>query len=162
MYVCIYTFYRSNNPSKTSCNRKSHKPRQLDVSREILCAQASVQEQKSSHISLKPLIGFRVGFFTMVQEWFIKPRGNTRIWFTSKSQKKHFPVLPISLAILRVSSILQSSSSSFHQGGCSGLRSGMGRSSSFSSLFALVGEMARVSRLDPFASLRPSGVEGAA
>ena len=79
-----------------------------------------------------------------------------------KLQKKHFPVLPISLAILRVSSILQSSSSSFHQGGCSGLRSGMGRSSSFSSLFSLVGEMARASRLDPFASLRPSGVEGAA
>ena len=38
----------------------------------------------------------------------------------------------------------------------------MGRSSSFSSLFSLVGEMARLSRLDPFASLRPSGVEGAA
>ena len=79
-----------------------------------------------------------------------------------KSQKKHFPVLPISLAILRVSSILQSSSSSFHQGGCSGLKSEMGRSSSFSSLFSLVGEMARASRPDPFASLRPSGVEAAA
>ena len=38
----------------------------------------------------------------------------------------------------------------------------MGRSSSFSSLFSLVGEMARASRPDPFASLRPSGVEGAA
>ena len=79
-----------------------------------------------------------------------------------KSQKMHFPVLPISLAILRVSSMLQSSSSSFHQGGCSGLRLEVGRSSSSSSLFSLVGEMARVSRLDPPVSLRTSGVEGAA
>ena len=56
-----------------------------------MCAQASVQEQRSSHISLKPLIGFRVGFFTVVQEWFIKPRGNTRIWFTSKVAKEALP-----------------------------------------------------------------------
>ena len=56
-----------------------------------MCAQASVQERKNSHISLKPLIGFRVGFFTVVQEWFIKPRGNTRIWFTSKVAKEALP-----------------------------------------------------------------------
>ena len=29
-----------------------------------------------------------MGFFTVVQEWFIKPRGNTRIWFTSKVAKE--------------------------------------------------------------------------
>ena len=44
----------------------------------------------------------------------------------------------------------------------SGLRLEVGRSSSSSSLFSLVGEMARVSRLDPPVSLRTSGVEGTA
>ena len=76
-----------------------------------------------------------------------------------KSQKMHFPVLPISLAILRVSSPRPPPST---KGGCSGLRLEVGRSSSSSSLFSLVGEMARVSRLDPPVSLRTSGVEGTA
>ena len=56
-----------------------------------MCAQASVHEQTSSHISLKPLIGFRVDFFTMVQEWFVVPRGNARVWFTRKVTKDAFP-----------------------------------------------------------------------
>ena len=38
-----YTSNRVINPSKASCSRQtSHKPRQLDVSSEILCAHASV------------------------------------------------------------------------------------------------------------------------
>ena len=30
-------------------------------------------------------------FFKMFQEWFIVPRGNTRVWFTRKVTKDAFP-----------------------------------------------------------------------
>ena len=32
-----------------------------------------------------------MGFITMIKEWFVVPRGNTRVWFTSKVSKYAFP-----------------------------------------------------------------------
>ena len=32
-----------------------------------------------------------MGFFTMLQEWFIVPRGNARVWFTRKVTEYAFP-----------------------------------------------------------------------
>ena len=46
---------------------------------------------KHSHILGKPLNSFRMGFLMMVQEWFIVPRGNARVWFTRKVEKDAFP-----------------------------------------------------------------------
>ena len=69
-------------------------------------------------------------------------------------------MLPISSLIRWVSITLQSSSSSFHQGGYSGLESWI--ESSISSLLLLTGETERVSKMDLPESLRCLGVEGAA
>ena len=68
-----------------------HRPRHWNISREISFAWASASIEKHSHILGKPHNGFRMGFFTMLQEWFIVPRGNARVWFTRKVTEYAFP-----------------------------------------------------------------------
>ena len=67
------------------------RPRHWNISRGISFAQASASIKKHSHKLGKPLNGFRMGFFTMLQEWFIVPRGNARVWFTRKVTEYAFP-----------------------------------------------------------------------
>ena len=106
----------------------------------------------------KPLLSFRVDFLFMVNEWKIVPRANVEVRFTGKITEVNFPDLPCSFMILWVSFTLQSMSSSLHQGGSPDLRLG----EEGSSLFSLMGEMVRVSRVDRSVFLRASGVAGAA
>ena len=85
-----------------------------------------------------------MGFLTMVQEWFVVPRGNARVWFTRKVTKDAFPSPS---HFVGNSQGFQSSSSSFHQRGV--LR-----------FEVRGGEILLL--LFPFLSLKTSGVEGAA
>ena len=48
----------------------------------------------SASILGKPLLGFRMDFFSMFYKWNVVPRRHTKVWLTGKVTKEAFPSPP--------------------------------------------------------------------